>query len=114
MRQLADEVAGARLRAAQLAARIGQDGVREVLCEPARLAIVGMLEGAELSVGELAAAIGRKMPATSQHLRVLRQLGLVTRRRRGRAVAYRLATGAAAERVSTVLAALTPPTRLAG
>lgn len=88
--------------------RGGVDGtelacVKDVLCEPARLGIVEALGGEELSVGDLAAAIGRKVPATSQHLRVLRELGLVERQRRARAVYYRLRPGSASEQVLRVL-----------
>jgi DNA-binding transcriptional ArsR family regulator len=41
-------------------------------------------------VGELAGALHRSKSATSQHLRVLRESGIVTARRRGRAVLYSL------------------------
>ena len=44
-----------------------------------------------LAVGDLAAILGRSKSATSQHLRVLRDGGVVVARRRGRAVIYSLA-----------------------
>lgn len=81
--------------------------VEQALCDPARLRIVQALGGDELPVGTLAALIGRKVPATSQHLRVLRELGIVHRRRHGRAVYYRLADGPVADAVRTVLRTMT-------
>ena len=51
--------------------------VRTALCEQARLRIVQALGAGELSVGDLAIVIESARPATSQHLRVLRDLGVV-------------------------------------
>jgi DNA-binding transcriptional ArsR family regulator len=65
--------------------------VREVICEPTRTQIVRALGAGPLSVGELAAILDRSKSATSQHLRVLRDGGIVSARRRGRAVIYSLA-----------------------
>jgi DNA-binding transcriptional ArsR family regulator len=65
---------------------------REVLCEPTRTQIVRVLSAGPLSVSELAAILDRSKSATSQHLRVLRDGGVVTNRRRGRAVIYSLVT----------------------
>ena len=65
--------------------------VREIMCEPTRTQIVHVLSAGPLSVGELAAILGRSKSATSQHLRVLRDGGVVRARRRGRAVIYSLA-----------------------
>lgn len=64
--------------------------LQRVFCEPGRLEIVRALATTPLSVSDLAAVIGRKVQATSQHLRVLRQLGVVENERRGRHVYYRL------------------------
>jgi DNA-binding transcriptional ArsR family regulator len=64
--------------------------VREVLCEPTRTQIVRVLGAGPLSVGDLAAILNRSKSATSQHLRVLRDAGIVSARRRGRAVFYSL------------------------
>lgn len=99
-------VARAHRRAAETQALAGLDRVQEVLCEPARLRIVRALDGDALSVGDLAAAIGRRVPATSQHLRVLRGLGLVEGERRASAVYYRIRPGPPAEQVRAVLDAL--------
>jgi DNA-binding transcriptional ArsR family regulator len=67
--------------------------VREIICEPTRTQIVRALSAGPLAVGDLAAILGRSKSATSQHLRVLRDGGIVAARRRGRAVIYSLTTG---------------------
>jgi DNA-binding transcriptional ArsR family regulator len=66
------------------------DGVRSAICEPTRTQIVRVLSAGPLSVGELAATLRRSKSATSQHLRVLRQAGLVAASRRGRTIIYSL------------------------
>jgi DNA-binding transcriptional ArsR family regulator len=96
----------ARRRVAAVEAQDGLDRVQQVLCEPARLRIVAALDDAELTVGDLAAVIGRKVPATSQHLRVLRDLGIVEGERHGPTVRYRLRSGEATDRIRAVLSAL--------
>ena len=63
---------------------------REVLCEPTRTQIVRVLSSGPLTVSELATILNRSKSATSQHLRVLRDGGVVTNRRRGRSVIYSL------------------------
>lgn len=86
--------------------------VRNVLCEPTRTQIVRVLAAGPLAVGELAATLGRSKSATSQHLRVLRDAGVVAPRRRGRAVLYSLvaspmidATVQVIDRAATIAAA---------
>ncbi len=64
--------------------------VRDVICEQTRSQIVRALSCGPLSVGDLATILERSKSATSQHLRVLRDGGIVTARRRGRAVIYSL------------------------
>jgi DNA-binding transcriptional ArsR family regulator len=67
--------------------------VRDVICEPTRTQIVRALTAGPLSVGDLASILERSKSATSQHLRVLRDGGVVSARRRGRRVIYSLTTG---------------------
>jgi len=67
--------------------------VRDIICEHTRTQIIRALSAGPLSVGDLAAILGRSKSATSQHLRVLRDRGIVSARRRGRAVIYSLASG---------------------
>jgi DNA-binding transcriptional ArsR family regulator len=64
--------------------------VRDVICEPTRTQIVRALAPGPLSVTDLAAILNRSKSATSQHLRVLRDHGVVAPRRRGRSVFYSL------------------------
>jgi ArsR family transcriptional regulator len=75
-------------RTAKLRERL--DLVRATLCEPTRLKIVRALSAGALSVGDLAVAVESARPATSQHLRVLRELGVVQGERRGTTVYDRL------------------------
>ena len=77
--------------------------VREVICEPTRTQIVRALTAGPLSVGDLAAILGRSKSATSQHLRVLRDGGIVSAKRRGRAVFYMLVDGPMVELTVEVL-----------
>jgi len=66
------------------------DNVRDSICEPTRTQIVRLLSTGPLSVGELATTLERSKSATSQHLRVLREGGVVATTRRGRAIVYSL------------------------
>ena len=62
------------------------------LASPTRIRVLfALLEVEELSTGELSKAVGMSASATSHQLRVLRDLGLVTRRRQGRRCFYILA-----------------------
>ena len=54
------------------------DAALRALAHPARLAIVRATSRREHSVGELARALDLRQPATSQHLSVLREAGLVS------------------------------------
>jgi DNA-binding transcriptional ArsR family regulator len=62
----------------------------DALGDPTRRAIFERLRGGPRSVGELAAALPVSRPAVSQHLRVLREAGLVTERRNGTRRIYRI------------------------
>ncbi len=61
------------------------------LASPVRAALIHRLAVSDHSVGELVEAVGLSQPLVSQHLRTLRQAGLVDTERRGREVRYRLA-----------------------
>lgn len=64
----------------------------EAICDPTRMKIVQALSGggAVLAAGDLAHVIGRSRSATSQHLKVLRDLGAVVGHRQGNVVRYSL------------------------
>jgi DNA-binding transcriptional ArsR family regulator len=70
----------------QRAALIGR-----ALADPKRLYVLETLAAGEASVSELSSCVGCHVPNMSQHLAVLRSAGLVTTRRDGSTVYYRLA-----------------------
>lgn len=61
------------------------------LSDPKRLQIIQELRGGEKAVSELAGILGLKQSNTSQHLAVLRRIGVIAPRKEGNAVYYRLA-----------------------
>ena len=65
----------------------------EALGDPTRRAIFERLRRGPRAVGELAEGLPVSRPAVSQHLRVLREAGLVTERREGTRRIYRLDPG---------------------
>jgi DNA-binding transcriptional ArsR family regulator len=67
--------------------------VLRVLADPTRLQLAGLMLEEEKSVSELAGALGRPTPAVSQHLAKLRMARLVTTRRQGTSVLYRVENG---------------------
>jgi DNA-binding transcriptional ArsR family regulator len=60
-----------------------------IACD-ARRRMLELLRDGERPVGELVDALGLSQPAVSQHLAVLRGVGLAEERRRGRQRVYRL------------------------
>lgn len=61
------------------------------LGHPARVRILELLRGGELSVGALQEELGIDSGGTSQHLAALRRIGVVSSRREGTSVFYRAA-----------------------
>lgn len=49
----------------------------EIIAEPNRRAILGLLASSERSVGEIERRLGMSQPSVSKHLRVLREAGFV-------------------------------------
>ncbi len=69
-------------------------GLMGALSSPTRIrALFALLEFGEMSAGGLAKSVSMSASATSHQLRVLRNLGLVVRRREGRMCFYTLADG---------------------
>jgi DNA-binding transcriptional ArsR family regulator len=64
--------------------------VFRAVADPTRRAILDCLASKEESVMKLASSFEMTLPAVSQHLRVLQVARLVTRRRDGRNIFYRL------------------------
>jgi len=85
----------------------------EGLCDPTRIKIVRALRETTLAASDLARVIGRPRPATSQHLRVLRELGAVVAERKGNLVRYTLShdvSGSIIEEAASVFDQLQPGT----
>jgi len=64
--------------------------VYAAIADPTRRRILDLLADTERSVTELAAPFQMSRPAISQHLRVLREAGLVSEHRAGRRRIYQL------------------------
>jgi ArsR family transcriptional regulator, virulence genes transcriptional regulator len=75
-----------------------------------RLLIICQLIDRERSVGELAAFLSIRDSTVSQHLALLRKDGLVTARRDGQTIWYRISSGPARELVETLYRVYCAPT----
>lgn len=67
------------------------------LADPTRQRIVEMLAGRELGAGEIARRFDMTPPAVSQHLRLLREAGIITVRRDAQRRIYALDPSGLAE-----------------
>jgi DNA-binding transcriptional ArsR family regulator len=63
--------------------------VFNAVAEPQRRAILEFIAGDERSVNEIVDALELAQPSVSKHLRVLRDVGLVSARRNGKQMLYR-------------------------
>ena len=61
------------------------------LSDPTRIRVIGLLARNEMCVGDLCLALEMTQPAVSHHLRILRNLNIVSARKSGRHVFYTLA-----------------------
>src|ERR671933_2558562 len=66
------------------------EGAIGALGDPTRRAVFERLRGGPRAVGEIAAELPVSRPAVSQHLRVLKEAGLVTERKNGTRRLYRV------------------------
>lgn len=62
----------------------------QALADPTRRAILQMLNGGDLTAGEIAARFHISAPSVSHHLNVLKNAGLVVAQRSGQKIIYRL------------------------
>jgi ArsR family transcriptional regulator len=62
--------------------------------EPSRLRLLALCDQGDLSVSDLAQALGQSEPRVCRHLRILSEAGLIERLRNGQWVHYRLAANA--------------------
>jgi DNA-binding transcriptional ArsR family regulator len=65
----------------------------DALGDPTRRRIFELLQGGPRAVGELAGELPVSRPAVSQHLRVLKEAGLVAEQKQGTRRIYRLDLG---------------------
>jgi ArsR family transcriptional regulator len=76
----------------QLRIRVEEQAeIHHILSNPSRLLILRILERQEVSVGELADKIGATLQNTSQHLRLMKDKGVVEARREGQTIFYQVA-----------------------
>lgn len=83
----------------------------EAICDPTRIKIVRALRDTTLAASDLAHVIGRNRSATSQHLRVLREIGAINATRKGNVVQYTLSpdvSGSILEEAASVFDQLQP------
>jgi DNA-binding transcriptional ArsR family regulator len=74
-----------------------QDRVFKALADPTRRTILALLGAESRTVSDLTARFDMSQPAVSQHLRVLRDCGLVSEHAEGRRRVYALEAAALAE-----------------
>ena len=77
----------------------------EALCDPTRVKIVRALRETSLAAGDLAHVINRSRSATSQHLKVLRDIGVVVPARSGNVVNYKLSDDVGGQVIEDAVAA---------
>jgi ArsR family transcriptional regulator len=87
-----DESAVTIAQARALSPRVERDARRILECasELTRLKIVRALMETPLAASDLARVVGRSAAATSQHVRVLREVGAVIAARSGNVIRYRM------------------------
>jgi ubiquinone/menaquinone biosynthesis C-methylase UbiE len=73
------------------------------LADPTRLRILSLLRAMELSVGELAQALGQSQPRVSRHVKILADAGIAERRKEGSWVFLGLGDS---ERIAPLLSAI--------
>ena len=69
---------------AQIAAKL------QAMAHPVRLMIIGLLKGDELAVGAIAEKLDLTLGTVSQHLKILKNSGVLTSERKGTIVCYKL------------------------
>jgi DNA-binding transcriptional ArsR family regulator len=74
----------------QVARPRASEDVFRAIAEPNRRALIDLMEPGPRAVGELVAASGMSYSATSQHLAILREAGLVSSHASGRRRLYEL------------------------
>ncbi len=73
------------------------------LSDPTRLKILWLLAHSEQCVNNIALAVNMSAPAVSHHLRMLRQADLITHRRAGKEIYYKLNTDKKSQLVHKII-----------
>src|SRR3982074_1823191 len=71
--------------------------ILESIANVTRIKIIRALVETPLAAGDLARVVNRTAPATSQHIRVLREIGAIESTRSGNVVRYRLTKAPSAQ-----------------
>jgi len=71
--------------------------ILESIANVTRIKIIRALVETPLAAGDLARVVNRTAPATSQHIRVLREIGAIESTRSGNVVRYRLTKNPSAQ-----------------
>lgn len=85
-----------------------QAQVHQIFSNHWRILILWVLEKQENSVGEIADAIGTTMQNTSQHLRLMKDKGILESRRDGQTIFYRIADSDLGSNCKVLLQTLSP------
>ncbi|MBI5520860.1 MAG: winged helix-turn-helix transcriptional regulator [Desulfovibrio sp.] len=80
--------------------------VMKAMSDPGRVAILKLLDGRELCACEIIRVLGLAQPTISRHMKVLADAGLVTGRKKGSWVHYRVAEAPASPYARAMLAQL--------
>jgi DNA-binding transcriptional ArsR family regulator len=75
-----------------------QASICSVFANAKRVMILWSLAEGEKSVGEIASAIEASMQCTSQHLHLMKNMGILASRREGQTIYYRIVKNALAEK----------------
>ena len=82
--------------------------VFQAIADPTRRQILQELKGGELAAGEIVGRFSISGPAISRHLSILEAAGLVSDRREGNRIYYKLEPEALASTVGDFLSAVCP------
>ena len=104
---MAEQVDATIMELEQSAAEAAQ--LLRAMSNERRLLIMCQIADRELSVGQIQDLIGIGQSALSQHLAVLRDLGLVETRREAQTIYYHLASPAALAIINTLVGIYCPP-----
>ena len=75
-----------------------QASICRIFANAKRVMILWSLTNKEKSVGEIASAIDASLPYTSQHLRLMKEMGILESRRDGQTIFYRIVKDRLADR----------------